>query len=346
MGAFGSGGLGFLAVIGLGSPARPATVAAQAVGPEVHVIATGGTIAARGPDAPLSVDQMVAAMPGIERVARITVEQFANIPSSQITPAHWRALARRIDELFRSRPGLRGIVLTHGTDTMEETALFLHLTVTDERPVVVTGAMRPPTALAAEGPANLRAAIETAIAPGARGRGTLVVMNDEIFSASDVAKHHTSRLDAFVAPAGGRVGVVDGGAIIFHGLPAPPPIRFDLGDAARLPRVDIVSVWAGADGVAIEASVAAGARGIVIASVGRGNMPEPFGSAARRAAERGVIVVVSSRTGAGRIPVDLGDRSGLVGAGALNPQRARVVLMLALARGDALPSIARLLELF
>jgi L-asparaginase len=312
----------------------------------VHVIATGGTIATRDAGAMLSVEQLMAAVPGIDRTARISTEQFLNRPSSQITPAHWLALSRRITELFRSRPALRGIVVTHGTDTMEETALFLHLTVADPRPVVVTGAMRSATDLAPEGPANLRAAIATAAAAEARGRGTLVVMNDEIFSGADVAKHHTSRLDAFVGPAGGPIGAVDQGTVGFHRPASAPPTRFDSGDLQTLPRVDIVAAWAGADGALIDAAVAAGARGIVIASVGRGNMPDPLGLAARRAVERGVVVVVSSRTGAGRVPIDVPDRPGLIGAAGLNPPRARVVLMLALARGGDGPAIARMLASF
>lgn len=319
--------------------------------PEVHIIATGGTIASRAGAGPLSVEQLVEAVPGIEELGRITVEQFANVGSSQITPEHWLGLSRRIGELFRERPGLSGVVVTHGTDTLEETALFLHLTVSDPRPVVVTGAMRPPSALAPEGPANLRGAVATAASPAARGRGALVVMNDEIFSAGDVAKVHTSRLDAFTAPAGGAVGAVDGGVPLFHSPPNPAPVHFDLAGVETLPRVDIAYAWAGADGTAVEAMVAAGARGIVMASVGRGNLPAPLGAAARRAAAEGVVVVVSSRTGAGRVPVGPTEppASGtllLPGAAALNPPRARVVLMLGLTRGDGPPEIARLLGRF
>jgi L-asparaginase len=319
--------------------------------PEVHILATGGTIASRAGAGPLSVEQLVEAVPGIEGLARITVEQFANVGSSRITPEHWLGLSRRVAELYAERPDLSGVVVTHGTDTLEETALFLHLTVGDPRPVVLTGAMRPPSAVAPEGPANLRAAVALAALPEARGRGTLVVMNDEIFSAGDVAKVHTSRLDAFVAPAGGRVGTVESGVPRFHAPPSPPPVRVELAGVEELPRIDIAYAWAGADGAAVEAAVAAGARGLVLASVGQGNLPPALGVAAREAAERGVATVVSSRTGAGRVPVGPLDPAPgrpvlLPGAGALNPQRARVVLMLALARGDDLWAIARLLERF
>ena len=314
--------------------------------PEVHVIATGGTIAARGPAGPLSVDQLVAAVPELAALASITVEQFSNVGSSQITPAHWLGLSRRINALFQERPGLAGVVVTHGTDTLEETALFLHMTVDDVRPVVVTGAMRPPTVVAPEGPANLRAAVLAAVTPGSRGRGTLVGMNDELFSAGDVAKLHTSRLDAFQGPAGGAVGVVEGEEVRFHTPPHPSPLQFELEGIEELPRVDIAYAWAGADGAVVDALVAAGARGIVMASVGRGNLPAPLGAAARQAAEGGVVVVVSNRTGAGRVPVGspLPDRPFLPGAGGLNPQRARVVLMLGLTVSDDPVVIAGLLD--
>jgi L-asparaginase type II len=288
----------------------------------------------------------VEAVPELAAVASITVEQFSNVGSSQIMPAHWLSLSRRINALFQERPGLAGVVVTHGTDTLEETALFLHMTVGDQRPVVVTGAMRPPTVVAPEGPANLRAAVLAAVTPGSRGRGTLVAMNDELFSAGDVAKLHTSRLDAFQGPAGGAVGVVEGGEVRFHSPPQSSPLQFDVGGIEELPRVDIAYAWAGADGAVVEALVAAGARGIVMASVGRGNLPAPLGAAARQAAEGGVVVVVSNRTGAGRVPVGSppSDRPFLPGAGGLNPQRARVVLMLGLTVSDDPGLIAGLMH--
>lgn len=332
-------------------PRSPAPRGAGQPLPEVHILATGGTIASRAGAGPLSVEQLVEGVPGIDGLARITVEQFANVGSSQITPEHWLGISRRITEVLGERPDLAGIVVTHGTDTLEETALFLHLTVADPRPVVVTGAMRPPSAVAPEGPANLRAAVALAALPEARGRGTLVVMNDEIFSAGDVAKVHTSRLDAFVAPAGGRVGTVEAGAPRFHAPPSPPALLLDLSGVAELPRVDIAYAWAGADGAAVEAAVAAGARGVVMASVGQGNLPAPLRDAAREAARAGVAVVVSSRVGSGRVPVGPstpppGGAALLPGAGGLNPQRARVVVMLGLALGYRIPEIARLLESF
>ncbi len=340
------GGLLLLAALGASAPLSAAAQEGAGELPRVHVIATGGTIASRGAGGALSVEQLVEGVPGIQEIATLTVEQFANVGSSQITPAHWLALSRRITALFRERPELDGIVVTHGTDTLEETALFLHLTVDDPRPVVLTGAMRPPTVVSPEGPANLRAAVRLAAWDAARERGTLVAMNDQVFGAGDVVKAHTSRLDAFSAPAGGPVGVVEGDEIRFHHTGDPQRLHVDLGGVEALPRVDIAYAFGGADGTAVDAFVAAGARGIVLASVGRGNLPAELGSAARRAAEGGVVVLVSSRAGAGRVPVgttpvDPG-RPFIPGAGPLNPQRARVLLMLALAVGGEAEEVARL----
>ena len=343
------GWVGWLLVLAaLGSSGPPSATAQEGTGelPRVHVIATGGTIASRGAVGPLSVEQLVEGVPGIQGIATLTVEQFANVGSSQITPEHWLVLSRRITTLFRERPELDGIVVTHGTDTLEETALFLHLTVDDPRPVVLTGAMRPPTVVAPEGPANLRAAVRLAASDAARERGTLVAMNDQIFGAGDVVKAHTSRLDAFTAPAGGAVGVVEEDEIRFHHPVDSRRLHMSLEGVDALPRVDIAYAFGGADGAAVDAFVAAGARGIVLASVGRGNLPVELGSAARRAAEGGVVVLVSSRAGAGRVPVGMapsdGGRPFLPGAGPLNPQRARVLLMLALALGGEVEEVARL----
>src|SRR5688572_10128758 len=183
--------------------------------PDVHVIATGGTISNTGGDR-LTGDQLVKSLPGIERVARVTVEQFANVASGSITQTNWRDLALRINELYRTRPELRGIVVTHGTDTMEETAYFLDLTVASCRPVIVTGAMRQATAIGADGPANLFDAISTAASPAAERRGTMVLLNDEIFAARDVTKIHTTRPDAFDSPTRGPLGDATRGVEFFH----------------------------------------------------------------------------------------------------------------------------------
>ena len=316
--------------------------AQQAPLPAVHVIATGGTISNLGGSARLTGEQLVAAVPRLDSEARLTVEQFSNVASGEITTAQWVALARRVNTLLRERPEVQGVVVTHGTDTLEETAYFLDLTVASCHPVVVTGAMRNPRMVAPDGPANLYNAVRVAAAPDAARRGALVLLNDEIFTARDVTKTNTVRLNAFTAPDHGLAGVADGDGVVF----AAPPSRtgctaaFDLGARTDLPRVDVVYSHVGADSVLIDAAVAAGAKGLVVASIGAGGSTPSQSRALRRAVARGVIVVVSSRTGRGRVPA--GDASSfqswkpgtgaMFGAEELNAQKARVLLMLALAR--------------
>ena len=286
-------------------------------------------------------------VPGLDKVADVTVEQFSNKASGAITPADWRAIATRIDELFRTRAGLSGVVVTHGTDTMEETAYFLDLTVRSCRPVVVTGAMRRATDVGADGPANLYNAVRVAAAADAVGRGAVLLMNDEIFPAREVTKINTSRMDAFEAPSVGALGVADPDTVVFYrpaadgGAACTGRPAFDLERIGELPRVDIIYSYPGADGALIDAAVNAGAKGLVIAGVGRGGMTPPQGQAVRRAVERGVTVVSSSRTMSGRVPVRGYDEGGtrrpgagaVLGAGSLTPQKARILLMLALAAG-------------
>jgi len=314
--------------------------------PEVHVIATGGTISNAGPQQRRTVQELVSGLPGLDSVARVTVEQFSNKASGNITSEDWRLLARRVNELFRTRPGLSGVVVTHGTDTMEETAFFLDLTVRGCRPVVVTGAMRRAVDVGADGPANLRNAIRVAASPAAWGRGALVLMNDQLFAARSVAKVNTSRMHAFAAPEAGPVGVADPDSVVFDDAARPcegpgqaggSAARFEIDALGPLPRVDVVFSHVGADSVLVDAAVAAGARGIVLAGIGRGGAPPSQFAALQRAARRGVAVVIASRTGSGRVPAGDGRMDGealpVAGAEDLTPQKARVLLMLTIAAG-------------
>lgn len=310
----------------------------RAARPPVHIVATGGTIASTnyysGEPGKIGVDALLRAVPALDTVAAISAQQFANIPSSHMTPALWLALSRGIADTLRARPALAGVVVTHGTDTMEETAYFLDLTVADARPVVVTGAMRPADGVGSDGPANLLNAVRVASDPRARGRGALVLMNDEILAARDAAKVNTVRPDAFTAGVRGALGVADPERVVFHHAPARADV-FDLTGLRELPRVDIVVSHAGADAAAVDALVAAGARGLVVAATGRGSIPPLQRAAVRRAAEQGVVVVVASRAGAGSVPDEVVGRQGerpllLVGAGDLTAPKARVLLMLAL----------------
>jgi L-asparaginase len=213
---------------------------------------------------------------------------------------------------------------------MEETAYFLDLTVSGLRPVVVTGSMRPSNMAGADGPANLTSAVRAAADSDSRGRGTLVVMDDRIFSARDVTKTNSTRVETFQAPERGPLAIVDPEGLYYRGhSTGRSSAQFDVTAVKELPRVDIIYAYPGADSVAIDAVVAAGAKGIVVAGVGRGGSAPAQGSALKRAMEKGVIIVSSTRTGSGRVPI--GTRAS-IGSGDLNPQKARILLMLALTR--------------
>ena len=330
----------------------PAALTAQRP-PPVHVVATGGTISNTGGER-LTGEALVRDLPGVDRHAALTVEQFSNVASGSITLEQWRALATRINQLYRERPELAGVVVTHGTDTMEETAYFLDLTVGDCRPVVITGAMRRATDIGADGPANLYNAVRVAAHPEARGLGAVVLMNDGVYPAREVTKTNTTRVDAFAAPGVGRLAVADPDTVAFFQPRAPRGCAapaFDVSGVERFPRVDVVHSYLGADGALIRAAADAGARGIVVASVGRGGTTPGQRAAIEEVVGRGVFVVLSSRTGAGRVPVegrDLGEwspgRGAVLGADDLNPHKARILLMLALTRTQDAREIAALLD--
>ncbi|MBS3984683.1 MAG: asparaginase [Selenomonadales bacterium] len=307
--------------------------------PHIMVLATGGTIAGRG-DSPLqtmgyragqfTVDEMLDDLPDITSSVRVSGEQFVNLPSSALTPTDWLKLAQRVNALL-SENDIDGIVITHGTDTMEETAFFLHLVVQSKKPVVLVGAMRPATALSPDGPMNLVNAIRVAAANGSKGLGVLVVMNDEIFSARDVTKTSTTRLDAFRSPDFGALGSIDNGQVGIYRRPLRKHTLdavFRVGGLAKLPRVDIVLGYVGADDVLVKAVLKAGAQGIVLAGTGAGHISPSADRSLQTAMERGTIIVRSSRTGGGRIlPASLDD---FIACDNLSPQKARILLMLAL----------------
>ncbi len=250
--------------------------------------------------------------------------------------AVWRTLALRIQRALRQRD-VAGVVVTHGTDTMEETAYFLNLVVRSAKPVVLVGAMRPATAMSADGPMNLFNAVATAAHPGAGGRGVLVVANDEIHFAREVAKTNTTQIGTFKSAHQGLAGLVSSGRIHFYGMPVRRHTlasEFEIPKAAALPRVDIVYAHAGMGRELIDAAVRAGARGIVVAGVGNGNLGAAALAAAAAASKAGIAVVRSSRTGGGIVErnVEMDDDGlGLIAADELNPQKARILLMLGLA---------------
>ncbi|MEP6493848.1 MAG: asparaginase [bacterium] len=324
-------------------------LAAQTAKPHVHIVATGGTIASTNyySDAPgkVGIDQLLHAVPAIDSIAIVSGQQFANVASSSITPAMWLTLSHSISDTLRARPDLAGVVVTHGTDTMEETAYFLDLTIADPRPVVVTGAMRPADGIGIDGPANLYNAVRLAAAPSARGRGTMILMNDEIFAARDVTKSNAVRPNAFSAPYRGDLGIADPEAIVFHRA-AERPAAFDISSIRELPRVDIIYSYIGADGADVDALVAAGAKGLVVAATGRGSVPPLQARALQRAMAKGVLVVVGTRTGSGSVPVGEGanktGQTSTIGTGDLNVPKARVLLMLALTKSSDPREVAKI----
>jgi L-asparaginase len=317
-----------------------ATAAATAPLPKVRLVATGGTISNRT-GGRLTAEELVQSIPGLDRYVRPEFEQFANVASSSLTLKQWLELARRINTLFKEDPDLAGVVVTSGTDTLEETAYFLDLTVRSDKPVVVVGSMRNPSTLGYEGAANLLEGFRVAAEPASRGKGVLVVLNDEINSAREVTKTDALRLNTFQSRGYGVLGVVDSDRVVYYRNVVKRHTKdseFDVSEVEELPRVDIAMVYQGATGDIIKAMVDQGAKGIVIASAGAGATSGTQGEGMRYAASKGVFVVTSTRTGGGRIAAGRG-RGGApqgpvfrLAAEDLTPVKARILLMLALTK--------------
>lgn len=311
--------------------------------PHVVILATGGTIAGAQPaegdpgykSGSLSVESLIAAAPGLDKLARITGEQIASIGSQDMNDEVWFKLARRANQLLAT-PEVDGIVVTHGTDTLEETAFFLDLVIKSDKPVVLVGSMRPATSTSPDGPLNLYNAVAVAADPGARGLGVLVVSNDDLFSGREIQKHNTTDLQTFIAPNRGQLGEAYYGKVWLFNRPInrhTTASEFSLDGVKALPRVDIIYAHENGDGKLVEAAVAAGAKGIVLAGVGDGNATSLTIDALAAAAAKGVVVVRSSRVGSGIVRRNIevnDDKLGFVAALELNPQKARVLLRLGL----------------
>jgi L-asparaginase len=316
--------------------------------PRITLFATGGTISNRV-EGRLSGDELVRSIPDLARYARVHVEQFSNTASSALTLDQWLQLARRIQGAFAGDADLAGVVVSGGTDTLEELAYFLHLTVRDERPVVVVGSMRNPSTLGYEGAANLLGAFRVATDPAARGKGALVVLNDEINSAREVSKTDALRLQTFQSRPYGVLGVVDADRVTFYRESLrrhTSRTEFGIGALETLPRVDILLVYQDAPGDLIRAAVDRGAKGLVLATAGAGATSGTQDEGIRYALERGVPVVITTRTGSGRIAAQrLGGSdpdAALIFGEDLTPLKARVLLMLALARTSDAAEIQRM----
>jgi L-asparaginase len=316
--------------------------------PKVAVIGTGGTISTRSAlgsldlvdymasGETLGIEQLLQAVPEAARFAQLVPVPFGAVSSTHIAFAQWKDISALMDRVAAEHADLAGIVVLHGTATLEETAYMLHLAAKVEVPVVLAGAQRPLSALSSDAGANLVNAVRVASSPQARGMGVLVCLNDEIHAAREVTKSSTARLHTFRTPDFGILGQVDGDGVSFYRRPVRPGLaatEFDLRTLADLPRVDIAYSYAGEDGAVVRALTAAGARGIVVAAFPAGRLSPPQAEACAEAMEAGVAVVLSTRAGSGRAIVASDLRAlGVVAADNLNPQKARILLALALAR--------------
>ena len=324
--------------------------------PQVQVLTMGGTIAGAAASATSasyqagarSGSELLASVPGLAKLARIQVQDVVAKDSSDLEFSDWWLLLDAVRQAVADKE-VRAVVITHGTDTMEETAYFLSLLVASDKPVVLVGAMRPATALSADGPLNLYNAVSAAIDPQTAGRGVLVVMNDRIFDARQVAKSHTTAVDAFRAPNADGVGSVTLGQVRYSSVVAPRTTRqlkmpeLVSGSMSDMPRVDILYLHA-----AMSIPCKSGPlgtpdlKGLVLAGTGAGNVPSYLKAYLDVLRERGVVIVRASRVWAGGAMPDyqqLDSEWGLVGAGVLSPHKARILLMLALMVTDDIDAI-------
>ena len=324
--------------------------------PHVMILATGGTIAGTGATATttvgytaatIGVEALIAAVPELAKVARVSGEQVFQIASENMTPDNWLRLGRRVNELL-ARDDVAGVVITHGTDTLEETAYFLDLVVKSAKPIVLVGAMRPATAISADGPMNLYNAVALAASREAVGRGVLVCMNDRIDAARDVTKTNTVALDTFRSPELGVLGMMEGGRPAFYRTADrahTTATEFDIKDLRELPKVGIALAYAGSGRIAIDAMVAAGVKGIVNAGVGDGSLSVEARAALVEARAKGIVVVRASRIPGGAVARNGeadDDALDFVVADNLSPQKARILLALALTRTTDTREIQRM----
>src|SRR6516165_6240140 len=325
--------------------------------PSIVVLATGGTIAgaassdvqAAYTSGQVGVEQLIAAVPQAKKLATLRGEQISNIGSQDMNDEVWLKLAHRVNELA-AMPDVDGIVITHGTDTLEETAYFLNLIAKTKKPIVMTAAMRPATALSADGPLNFYNAVAVAANQGASGRGVLVVINDWVHGASSLTKTSTTAVQTFLSPLRGLIGTVAYGDAEFYRGPVGRNTldsEFSLDGVSGLPRVDIIEAYENMDGTLIDAAVAAGAKGIVIAGVGNGNMTQAALAGLAKQSKQGIVCVRSSRVVTGRVGRNVevdDDKLGLIASEDLSPQKARVLLRLALLKQRPLGDIQRIFE--
>ncbi len=331
------------------------TFAANAQKPSVYVLATGGTIAGEGKtqvnsaytSGAITVDELLNAVPEINNIAAIKGEQVANIGSQDMNDEVWLKLSKRVNELL-NQSDVHAVVITHGTDTQEETAYFLNLTVKSDKPVVLVGSMRPSTAISADGPRNIYNAVACAVDKSSQGKGVMVVMDDKILSADDLSKTNTLSVGTFQNPNFGELGIMYNGKPIYSREPMKrhtSKSEFDITHLDKLPQVEIILSYSNATDLFVNAAVNAGAKGIVSAGVGNGNLTTLMQNALANAAKKGVAVVRSSRIATGPTAqwdeID-DDKLGFAASWFVNPYRARVLLMLALTKTNDYKEIQRM----
>jgi len=312
--------------------------------PRIIVLSTGGTIAGQQPNADragylpgkIPIDTLLKSIPSIRQKAIVQGEQIASIGSYEMTIALWLKLAKRINDIFANNEA-DGIVITHGTDTQEETAYFLNLVVRSDKPVVLTGAMRPATAISTDGPKNLYDAIVVAGDVNSKGKGVLVCFNENVYDANNVVKINTTNVNAFASPNAGSIGQVYDGKVTYntsftrHSVAAP----FDISKMNSLPTVEIVYAYADASNVAINALINNNTPGIIIAGTGNGSFDKAILESVKNAVSKNILVVRSSRVVSGKVTSQYTGafddaKLGTIVSGQLNPQKARILLMLAL----------------
>ena len=329
--------------------------------PKVAFIGTGGTMSSLGngpldlvdysaTDQRMHAGEILERFPEIQDVADVVPVRYKNVPSYDLFFPEWKELAALCTQLVADTPDLAGIVIGHGTASMEETAYFLNLTLKVAVPVVLVGSQRPASALSTDAGLNLVNAVRTAASPQARGRGVLLLMNDEIHAAREVTKTSTARLQTFRSPDFGVLGHADGDKVVFYRAPErrhAPETEFDVSAIGALPRVDIAYSYVGSDGAAVRAFMAAGARGIVSAGFAPGFAGSADSAALREAVAQGIVVVQSTRAGSGRVFHGSRMREwGFLTADNLNPQKARLLLALAMTVTTDPADIARIFETY
>lgn len=314
--------------------------------PRVRLIATGGSIAGVGPHRldyilypelgkHISIEESLARVPEVKEIAEVQAENLISVGSTAVGPPEWLAMADRVNQIFRDDTEVTGVAMTHGTATLEETAYFLHLTVKSDKPMVITGAMRPPTALSTDADINLLDAIRIAASPHAGGMGVLTVLNNEINSGRDVVKTSTFRVQTFKPNDLGFLGYADSeGDVVFYRAPTrkhTTQTAFDVSGRTSLPRVDLVYAHAGSDGMLIDAVRRNKSDGLVVVGFGGGTYPPLFIEAAAEAVKDGIPVVLATRSTTGRvITTPQKQELGLMVSDNLLPQKARILLMLGL----------------